>query len=407
MRLSEQSIKAIAATDREQVVWDVSLSGFGLRVQPTGAKSFIVMYRTAGGRRGRVRKVTIGRYGDRWTYLEARKEAKRILALVELQKDPAAERRAHREALTISELCDLYFSEGCETKKPSTLVTDRGRVARHIKPLLGRLKVAEVTRADIERFMRDVAAGKTADDVKTVLRGRAIVRGGRGTASRTVGLLGGILSFALNRGLRADNPARGVPRFKDRKGERYLSAEEWAMLGEGLAKADAERANPTALAIIRALALTGGRKSEMVTLRWSEVDFENGRALLGDSKTGAKAIALGAPALQLLASQPRPEGATWVFPGERSEGPFGGLDRVWRQVRVLAGLPNLRLHDLRHAFASRGLAAGFGLPIIGALLGHKDAKTTNRYAHLADDPVNRAADRIAAEVAGALAFKRA
>lgn len=402
MKLTEDTIKAIQPEAGERVYWDDGLPGFGLRVQPSGKRSFIVMYRTPGGRRGRVRKVTIGAYGTRWTYSEARKEAKRLLAQVEMRKDPAAERRAFRDALTVAELSDLYFAEGCSTKKPSTVSVDKGRVERHIKPRLGNLKVHELTRADIERFLRDIAAGKTAVDVKTKKRGRAIVSGGKGTATRTVGLLGGMLTFAVGRGLRADNPVHGVKRYPDSRGDRFLSMEEWRKLGDALTTAQEAKANPTALAIIRALALTGARKSEIVNLLWSEVDVQNACLRLGDSKTGAKIIPLGAPALLHLTSQEAVEGCPYVFPAERSKGPYRGVERVWRQVRDYAEMPDLRMHDVRHAFASQGLAAGVGLPIIGALLGHRDVKTTGRYAHLQDHPVKRAATRIAKSVSAAL-----
>lgn len=400
MALTEKTITDAEKGERERVIWDGDISGFGLRVQPSGAKSFVLMYRTAGGRRGRVRKVTIGKLGSPWTLEKARREAKRLLAVVELGGDPAKDKRDIREAPTVAELCDLYFEEGCATKKASTVSVDKGRVERHIKPRLGHLRVAEVTRADIERFLGDVAAGKTAADVKTTKkRGRAIVTGGRGTATRAAGLLGGIFTFAVNRRIRPDNPVRGVKRFPDQRGERYLSADDWSKLGSGLRLAADAGVNPTGLAIIRLLALTGARKSELVNLRWSEVDFQNSRLLLGDSKTGAKPITLGAPALQFLSEHDakRPESeerGEWVFEGERGAGPFGGLPRVWRTVRALADLPTLRLHDLRHGFASHGIAAGAGLPVIGALLGHRDVKTTSRYAHLADNPVQRAATKI-------------
>ena len=230
-------------------------------------------------------------------------------------KDPAALKQRKRAANTVSELCELYLAEGCATKKESTIATDRGRIERHIKPLLGRKGVADVSRADIERFLSDVALGRTKADVRTRPRGRAVVDGGRGTATRTVGLLGGIFSFAVWRGLRTDNPARGVKRFPDRKNERFLAPAELAKLGEALASLEADGANPMAIAVIRLLAFTGARKSEITNLKWTEIDFERTCLRLGDSKSGQKIIPLGAPAAQILIGLDRSNDSPFVFPG--------------------------------------------------------------------------------------------
>jgi integrase len=251
--------------------------------------------------------------------------------------------------------------------------------------------------------MRDVASGKTAVDEKTKARGRAIVEGGKGTATRTVGLLGGIMSFAVSRHIRADNPVRGVKRYVDKKGETFLSANELAKIGKALAALEADGANPSAIAVIRLLAFTGARKSEITGLRWSEVDLGRGYLRLCDSKTGAKVIPIGAPACEVLARLAAIQGSDYVFPASRGEGRFQGVERVWKKVRSLAGFPTLRLHDLRHSFASVGLARGDALPVIGAILGHADVKTTSRYAHLADDPVRKAADGISKSVHDAFA----
>jgi integrase len=250
--------------------------------------------------------------------------------------------------------------------------------------------------------LRDVADGRTRIDVRTGLRGRAIVDGGRGTATRTVGLLGGIFYFALARGMRTDNPVRGVRRFPDRKSERFLSPAELAKLGEALSELETEGTSPIAFAIIRLLAFTGARKSEITNLKWVELDLERACVRLGDSKSGQKVIPLGAPAVQILSSLERSGNMPFVFPSFSARRPFQGVDKVWRQVRLRAGFPEVRLHDLRHSYASMGLAAGDALPVIGALLGHSDVKTTARYAHLADDPVKAAADRISGSIAMAM-----
>ncbi len=250
-KITKRAVDAAKPADTDTYLWDTDLSGFGLKVSPAGGKVYLVQYRL-GGRKGRTRRVTIGRHGSPWTPESARKEAKRLLGEVGSGRDPAEERSQARRDLTIAELCDLYLAEGCATKKPSTLATDRVRIERHIKPLLGRRKVTSISRPDVGRFLQDVASGKTAADIKTGRRGRARVKGGKGTATRTVGLLGGIFTFAVERGLRPDNPVRGVKRFKDKKFERFLSPSEMAQLGDALAAA-----------------MNGQREAEVVELRKS------------------------------------------------------------------------------------------------------------------------------------------
>lgn len=398
-RITKRTVDSLAVRGKDYVHWDGELTGFGVRVRATGAKSFVAVYRI-GGRNSPQRRVTIGAVG-KIEADKAREEAKSIILQAELGHDRAAEKAKVRAEMTFDKVCDLYLKEGCETKKASTMATDRGRIERHIKPLLGKKRIGEITRTDVEKFMRDVANGKTAADEKTKKRGRAIVEGGKGTATRTVGLLGGIMSFAVSRQLRPDNPVRGVKRYADKKGETFLSSAELAKVGAALAAAEEAGANPAAAAIIRLLAFTGARKSEIAGLKWSEVDVERGYLRLGDSKTGAKVIPMGAPACEVLTGHPITEGSVYVFPASTGESHFQGVEKVWRSVRAAAGFPNLRLHDLRHSFASTGLARGDALPVIGAILGHADVKTTSRYAHLADDPVKLAADAIAREVADA------
>ena len=268
-RITKRTVDALRKTGKDYVHWDGELTGFGVRVRATGSKSFVAVYRT-GGRNTPLRRVTIGAVG-KIEADKARDEASAIIRQAELGHDRAAEKAKARAELTFGRVCDLYLEEGCETKKPSTIATDKGRIERHIKPLLGKKRIGEITRADVERFMRDVASGKTAVDEKTKARGRAIVEGGKGTATRTVGLLGGIFSFAVARQLRTDNPVRGVKRYVDKKGETFLSPAELGKIGMALADAESAGANPSAVAIIRLLAFTGARKNEIASLRWSEV----------------------------------------------------------------------------------------------------------------------------------------
>lgn len=400
-KITNRSVAAAAPGERDTYLWDADLPGFGLKVTPAGRKVYLVQYRN-GGRRGRTRRVTIGKHGSPWTPDGARKVAKRILGRVAAGEDPAEERSEARRDLSITELCDLYLREGVATKKPSTLAVDRGRIERHIKPLLGRRRLLALTRGEIERFMQDVAAGKTAIDIKTGARGRAIVRGGKGTASKAVALLGSILTFAVDHKLRPDNPARGIKRYRDKKCERFLAPAELARLGAALATVERDGENPFVVAAIRLLALTGCRKSEILGLQWAQIDFERACIRFPESKTGAKALPLGAPALEVLEALPRIEGCPYVLPASIGNGHFVGLQKAWVRIRAKAALEDVRLHDLRHSFAAAGAAGGDSLLMIGALLGHRDPTTTSRYAHLADDPLKEAADRISGAIAAAM-----
>ena len=213
-------------------------------------------------------------------------------------------------------------------------------------------------------------------------------------------MLGAVLTFAINRGLADDNPIRGIKRFPERRFERYLSNAELARLGDALTAAQEAGENSSAVAAIRLLALTGCRKSEILSLRWEDV--EGDRLRLPDSKTGAKVVPLGAAAREVLASLEPIEDNPYVFPSPAGDGHFVGLQKVWARIREHAGLSDVRLHDLRHSFASVGAAAGDSIYIIGKLLGHRQSATTQRYAHLADDPLRAAADRISGTIAAAM-----
>jgi integrase len=346
--------------------------------------------------------MTIGAFGAPWTADAARQEAKKLLGRVANGEDPAKTKQDQKKQLTLSELCDLYLEQGVRTKKQSTIDTDKGRIERHIKPLLGKRKINQITKADVKRFLNDVASGKTAKDIKTKKFGRAIVRGGEGTATRTVGLLGGIFSFAIDAGLLEFNPAHGVKRFKDKKGERFLSAAELKRLGDALVQAEEIGLNFYGIQIIRLLILTGARKGEIEKLKWSELDFENGYMRLQDSKTGQKALPLNAPALEVVSSIPREGTSRFVFPAETGPNHYQGTPKVWRKIRDLANLEDVRMHDLRHSFASIAVSGGASLPLVGALLGHADAATTQRYAHFHSDPVKLASEKVAGEIASVI-----
>ena len=397
-KLIKRTVDAISPGMRDTFVWDTETVGFGLKVTPAGNRVYVLQYRID----GRLRRYTIGKHGSPWTPETARKEAAKLRGQIAAGIDPAERRAEDRGALSVSDLCDLYLAEGCATKKPSTLVRDCSRIKRHIKPLLGRRLVKSLTRADVERFMQDVAAGKSATNVKTGFRGRAIVTGGKGAARESVVLLGSLFSFAVERGLRDDNPVSGVKKFKPRKMERFLSPAELATLGEVLIAAEREGESPVVVAALRLLMLTGARKSEILTLRWDWVDFEHACLRLPDTKSGKQVIPIGAPALELLASLPRIESNPYVLPSDKTDGHLVGLQKAWERIRKRAGLEDTRLHDLRHSFASVAVAGGDSLYLIGKVLGHRQSRTTERYAHIADDPLRAVADRTAGAIAAAM-----
>jgi integrase len=421
-RIGKRTVDAAKTEAVAYRLWDSELKGFGVKVSPRGVKTYFIWYRVGEGRAAQRREFTLGRHGAMEPET-ARDEAIKALAAAKSGQDPQAAREKARGELNVSALCDRYLKDGVGTKKDSTLRADTARIKAHIKPLLGRRPISSVTTSDVARFMRDVATGKTATPIKpskAALRAKGMkgaelenaerrrlkdpaARGGKGTATRTVGLLGAIFAFAVREGLRADNPVRGVDRYQDKQSQCFLSAEELANLTKALAKAEADGVNKQGLAVIRLLTLTGARKSEIEGLRWNEVDIARSCLKLADSKTGARIVPLGAAALLALNDLPRAKGSAFVFPAEgNAKKHYVGTPKVWLKVKGLAKLDGVRLHDLRHTFASFGAAGGLSLPLIAAILGHKDVKTTQQYAHLADSPVKAAADRTSAAINGAM-----
>jgi integrase len=404
-------LREVRALKPGAIIWDATITGFAARRQKSAAVSYLVYFRTAEGRQ---RWHTIGRHGAPWTPETARWEARRILGEVVTGADPAAEKRAARKATNVVELCDAYLADGeagrlltrrRTAKKPSTLATDRGRIERHIKPLLGRMAVAAVERDDIERFMHAVAEGETAARIKTGRHGLARVTGGQGTATRTVGLLGAIFAYAVRHRMRPDNPVHGVERFADGRRERRLSDEEYAALGEALREAAAVGMWPPAIAATRFIALNGWRTGEALGLRWAELDLARRTARLADTKTGFSLRPLSHAACDALKTLPRSAGDR-VFPASRG-GPDTALHlkKFWPKIAKLAGLPgDVTPHVLRHSFASLAADLGYSEPTIAALIGHKRQTITSRYLHSADVVLLAAADAVAdrtAELMGA------
>jgi integrase len=406
-KVTKRVVDAALKQSATYLLRDSEVKGFVLVVTPTGAKSYAVDYRAGSGRGAPKRRLTIGKHGSPWTPETARIEAKRLLAEVAAGRDPAMARQEERKALTFGELIELYLAEGTGHKKASTLKADRGRIEHHLRPLLAKLRADRIGRAEIERMRNAVAAGKTAEKVTIPEKRRpgSIATGGKGAAAQCVALVSSIYAFAIGRGLLADNPARGVKKAPVRKVERFLSEAEIARLAEALETQAQQSGNPYPPAAIKLLLLTGCRKGEIANLRWDHVDFERECLRLPDSKTGAKVVYLNAPARALLRELPRMAESPRVIPGMRADSAGPAIDKVWSRVRSAAGLSDVRLHDLRHSFASVGAAGGLSLPVIGALLGHKHAATTARYAHLSADPLRAANDAVGARIAAAMSRK--
>ena len=380
-KITKRAVDAVHPTSSDQFLWDCDLKGFGLKVTPAGNKVYLLQYRK-GGRGTPTKRVTIGRHGG-LTPDQARKEAARLAGAIANGSDPAAVRAAEKSAPTVAGLAQRFLNEHVATKtKPRTAVEYRRMIENIIVPAFGRKRVRDVTRSDISRLHHEQRATPYA-------------------ANRTLAVVSKMFALAEKWGERPDgsNPCRHVEKYTERKRERMLSAEEFGRLADAL---NTSSRSPYAPAAVKLLVFTGGRLSEILGLKWEWIDFEHGEARLPDSKTGAKTLHLPPPALAVLADLPRVEGNPYVIVGNVAGARLVNLEEPWRAIRKLAGLNDVRLHDLRHAFASVAAASGMGLPIIGKMLGHTQAATTQRYAHLASDPVKAAAATVAAKIADAM-----
>lgn len=382
-QLSERKrigLREVRALEPGSIVWDTAVVGFGARRQKGSAVIYFVKYRAADGLQ---RWHRIGRHGSPWAPEQAREEARRILGEVAKGADPAALRAAHHSAPTVAEFAAVFLAEHAEVKrKASTAKEYRRLIERVLVPALGKKRLAEVTRQDVRKLHHDRRA--TPVEANSVLR-----------------LLSAMMNFAAAIGIQPDNsnPCRHVERFPQQRHERFLTADELGRLGEALA---GYGTSPYATAAIKLLVFTGARRGEVLGLRWEWVDFERAEARLPDSKTGAKTIHLPPAALEVLQELPRIEGNPYVIVGGKDGAALANLQKPWRAIRAAAGLDDVRLHDLRHAFASIAASSGLGLPIIGKMLGHSQPATTARYAHLASDPVKAAAATVAGQIAAAM-----
>jgi integrase len=394
---------ALAGLPPDTTLRDTVTQGFEARRRKSAAVSFSLWYRSP---QGASRRVTIGIWGKPWTVEQARKKAAALLLTVKGDAaDPAEEKKAKRQAQTVDELCDAYIAamragqiigRGGTPKAQSTIDTDVSRIDSHIRPLLGKRILADVTTADVMEFRNKVAAGATAKKVKLEKKhATRNIRGGTGTAARTLSLLGAMLTWARKMGLRTgENPARDVEGFADRVKDRRLSEGEYADIGLMLTQLPGRTWKLTAPAI-RFLALTGWRLGEVVKLRRGEVDLATGTAVLPTTKTGRSMRPIGAAARAILESLPGKSG-TLYFPSEDGDDkPVVGLGAAVRKVAKKVGLTDVTAHTFRHSFATTAAELGYADSTIGALLGHARSGITQRYIHSADAVLVASANEVA------------
>lgn len=405
-RITKRAVEALQSNGNEFMIWDDNTSGFGVRVRPSGAKSYVVLYRAGAGRGAPVRRYTIAAVG-KITPEQARARAKVILGAVAHGHDPANQKTAERATPTVAELADHFMADHVRVKrKAGTAEFYRDILDRIVKPALGTTKADKLSRLQVAKLHSSLA--------ETPFQ-----------ANRMLAVVGSMYSYAARAGIVSEsvNPARRIDKFKESRRERFLTAEELERLGSAIREAETKgipwvldeagpnakhvpkanrstKISPSAAAALRLLLFTGCRLREILHLRWEHVDFERACLFLSDSKTGRKTVILNAPALSVLNALPRI--GPCVIPGDDPQLPRSDLKRPWDAVAKRAGLSGVRLHDLRHTYASFGAGGGLGLPIIGRLLGHAHASTTARYAHLDNDPLRRASEAIAGKIAAAL-----
>ncbi|RAI02609.1 integrase [Acuticoccus sediminis] len=378
-KITKRSVDAAVPGDKEFFIWDDELKGFGLRVYPSGRKMYLAQFRAG----GRLRRINIGLHGALTPEL-ARTEAMKHLSQVRLGGDPANDRDRRKASPTMKEFGMRFLAEHVALHcKPSTYGEYKRSVELFINPKLGSHRIIDITRADV------VGLHQSMKNIPY-------------QANRTLGVLSIMFTVAHTWGVRTDgvNPCWKVKRYKEVKRERYLTADELARLGKVLREADEE---PEAANCIRLLLLTGCRLGEIQTLKWDYVDLKTGVLRLPDSKTGAKLVPIGQAAIEVLKSIPKVKNNPYVITGRVEGQHLTDMQKPWRRLRKRAELDGLRIHDLRHSFASDALQLGQDLTMIGKLLGHTQVQTTARYAHLKTDPIRTAADAVSDAIAAALA----
>ena len=377
--LSNRTVEKLKV-QKDTVFWDQELTGFGIRVYPTGSKVYIAQARGPGG----PKRVTVGRHGVLGAE-QARQRAALIIARVKAGDEPVPEPMKPSGGPTVDELARRYLEEHVEIRcKPRTVVSTRTVVNRHIVPALGKVPLTAVERSQVTELHQRLS--KTPS-----------------VANAAVSTLSQMYRLAEGWGLVPEgcNPCRSMVKYPVRKRERFLTDGEFTRLGQVLDEVKTRGgASGSAVTALRLLMLTGCRKREILCLRWEDVALDDNELRLPDAKTGARVVPLSPSAVKLLAGLPRMEGNPWVIPGRKPGTHMSNVDQAWQAVRARAGLEDVRIHDLRHSYASRALALGESLPMIGKLLGHSQVETTARYAHLARDSVHEAAERIAGSIAG-------
>ena len=373
--ISRRTVESLPASGREVVFWDHALSGFGVRVYPSGTKVYLVQTRSG----GKSRRITIGRHGV-LTAEQARRKAAQLIARIKAGEEPARSQSPPDTGPTIAEVAERYMKEHVAVRcKPVTARGCRYALDRYLLPVFGARPLGTIGREEVAALQYRLHKTPTM-------------------ANRVVDLLSRLFNMAEAWGVAPEggNPCRFVQKYRERSCERFLSEEEFGRLGRVLDEVQAEgKVSANAVAAIRLLMLTGCRRAEIVTLRWEDVDLEAGELRLRDAKTGPRQVALSPAAVRVLSAIPRHADNPWVIAGRKPGTRFGNLNTSWLVVRARAGLEDVRLHDLRHSFASRALALGESLSMIGKLLGHGKVQTTARYAHLAQDSVKVSAARVA------------
>jgi integrase len=383
-RLNKKTVTAAAPETKDYFLWDDSIPAFAVRVWPSGRKVYVIHYRSG----GRLRRYTIGQHGSPWTADLARDEAIRILARVHTGENPADKRSDDRKAMTVTSFSRRFLDEYVDVHlKPRTRGEYRRSVELFIVPKFGSWRVADLSRAEVVEF-------------------HGSFRHIPYQANRTLGVLSKMFSLADLWGIREDgvNPCRGVKRYREERRERFLTRNEYARLGNSLDEAAEDM--PEAARAIRLLALTGCRLREIQTLQWAHVWLDEAELRLPDSKTGAKTVQLGTAAVDVLKATPRLPDNPYVITGRKAGEYLTDLQKPWRRIRKAAGLDGVRLHDLRHSFASDALEMGADLTMIGRMLCHSDIKTTSRYAHLKRENVKRSTDQVAQRISSALTDAR-
>ena len=387
-QLTQKRVDALKTpVDKGEVnLWDGSLTGFGVRALRSGGKNFSVKYRN---KHGAPRRISLGNVAIR-PLAEAREEARQILAAVARGEDPSADRAESKKAVLVSELAERYLREHADAhKKKRSRDEDRRFLEKILLPRWGHKAVESITRKDAAKLHHE-------------LRQTPI------TANRVLALVSKMFSLAEAWGLRPDasNPCRHVRRNREDRRDRYLSNEELARLGVVLAEAEKNNTeSPSVILALRLLLLTGARKTEVLDLRWDQVDIETGTLALSDSKTGKKRIVLGAAAREVLEHAPRLAGNPFVCFGKLSGQRLVGLQKAWERIRKKAGIADVRIHDLRHSFGAVAASSGMSLVVIGGLLHHTQAATTLRYSHVQQDPLREAVELIDARIAAAMRAK--